>query len=105
MKIAPGKMAVVDAETGETKEVRDAGWKLMPPPAGACQVCGHNPAHSADGPHNAQSLYYQYAFFADHGRWPTWRDAIAHCAPPVKSAWEAELRKRGVWPPDEAVAT
>jgi hypothetical protein len=71
---------------------------LLPPDPGACQVCGRYPAHPPDDPHNAQSLYYQYAFYAEHSRWPTWRDAIAHCPQPIKDAWERELRKKGVWP-------
>lgn len=101
MKTIPGKMQVVDAASGKVTEERTANWGLMPPAADACQVCGHRPAHGTDEPHNAQSLYYQYSFYADHGRWPTWRDAIAHCSPPVREAWEAELRKRGAWPADE----
>jgi mannose/cellobiose epimerase-like protein (N-acyl-D-glucosamine 2-epimerase family) len=48
-------------------------------------------------PHNQQSLYYQYAFFGEHGRWPTWKDAVAHCAPEVAAARERELRKRSAW--------
>lgn len=104
MKMLSGKMQVVDATTGKVTEEREARWKLMPPAADACQVCGHKPAPGADEPHNAQSLYYQYSFYADHGRWPTWRDAIRHCSEPLRVAWEGELRKRGVWPADEVPA-
>lgn len=104
MRSVPGNMQVVDMATGKVTDERTANWGLMPPATDACQVCGHRPAHDADEPHNAQSLYYQYAFYADHGRWPNWRDAIAHCPEPVRAAWEAELRKRGAWPTDELPA-
>ncbi|MCF6126040.1 hypothetical protein EN904_12235 [Mesorhizobium sp. M7A.F.Ca.CA.001.07.2.1] len=101
MKALPGKIQVVDMATGEVTEDREASCGLMPPALDACHVCGHRPAHGSDEPHNAQSLYYQYAFYADNGRWPTWRDAIAHCSTPVREGWEAELRRRGVWPAEE----
>lgn len=104
MKTVPGRMQIVDAEKGDVKEERVASWQLLPPAADACQTCGHRPAHGADEPHNAQSLYYQYSFYAEHARWPTWRDAVAHCSQPVRDAWEAELRKLGVWPADEVSA-
>lgn len=70
---------------------------LLPPHPDACQVCGHYPAHGEDDPHNAQSLYYQYSFFGENGRWPTWADAIAHCSAETKARWEQELRARGAW--------
>lgn len=98
MKVLPTTMQVVDMQTGEVVETRPSGMNLMPPHKDACQVCGRLPAHAPDQPHNAQSLYYQYAFFSDHGRWPTWRDAVAHCSEPVRAAWEAELRRRDAWP-------
>jgi hypothetical protein len=54
----------------------------------------HDPAQ----PHNAQSLYYQYSFYAAHNHWPTWVDALAHCSDDVRAFWERELRKLGEWP-------
>lgn len=68
---------------------------LLPPPEGSCPICatGHDPRN----PHNAQSLYYQYRFRGVRGRWPTWADAMAHCAPELRSGWERELRKIGKW--------
>lgn len=101
MKSIPVRCETVDMATGEVTETRDVPFQLAPPPATACQVCGHDPAHEPDQPHNAQSLYYQYAFYADHGRWPTWRDAVAHCSESVRDHWELELRRLGVWPEDE----
>jgi hypothetical protein len=55
------------------------------------------PAHPPKDPHDANSLYYQYAFFGEHGRWPTWKDALAHCPDKVRAVWERELRALGVW--------
>lgn len=62
--------------------------------AGQCAECAvvHDPAQ----PHNQQSLFYQYAFFEDHGRWATWADAISHCTPEVQARWTAELAKFGI---------
>lgn len=68
---------------------------LLPPNADVCPVCAVD--HPDDQPHNAQSLYYQYRFFATHGRWPTWADAVAHCTPELREAWETELRRRNAW--------
>jgi len=68
---------------------------LLPPPPGTCPTCAvkHGPTEA----HNAQSLYYQYRFYGTHGRWPTWADAIAHCASAAREIWERELRARGAW--------
>jgi len=42
------------------------------------------------------SLAYQYYFFDQHGRWPTWADAMAHCGENMKTAWTKALTERGV---------
>lgn len=68
---------------------------LLPPRPGVCQTCAMD--HPPTDPHNQQSLYYQYAFRETHGRWPTWKDAIAHCSPKLKEFWESELRRAGAW--------
>ena len=87
---------MVDTETGLTVEKRTAEFAVMPPDdPHACAVCGRR--HELDQPHDAQSLHYQYSFYAEHGHWPTWKDAVAHCPEPVRTAWEAELRTRGHW--------
>lgn len=59
---------------------------LLPPAPGKCRVCAteHDPAL----PHNRDSLYYQMAFHQQHDRWPTWDDAMAHCADEVKARWK-----------------
>lgn len=68
---------------------------LLPPAPGTCPECAVK--HEDDQAHNKQSLYYQYKFRGDHGRWPTWRDAIAHCSSELREFWEAELRKENAW--------
>ena len=69
-------------------------FRLMPCASDVCQECAVD--HPASQPHNQQSLYYKYHFYAEHGRWPTWADAMAHCSDDVKAIWTDELRKRGV---------
>lgn len=63
-------------------------------PEGTCPMCAvaHNPAF----PHNRDSLVYQYKFYDENGRWPTWSDAMAHCSEEMKGVWTEELKKRGV---------
>lgn len=63
-------------------------------PEGACPECAmvHDPAM----PHNQQSLAYQYHFYDQNGRWPTWADAMAHCTEDVKEQWIAALKERGI---------
>lgn len=97
MKTIPIQKTTTDLATGVSTRQNSAAL-LMPCPPEACQTCGQNPAHPADQPHNADSLYYQYAFFGEHHRWPTWVDAVAHCPEPVRTAWEKALRTAGVWP-------
>lgn len=68
-----------------------APFKLLPCKPGVCQECAtdHDPAM----PHNQQSLYYQYRFYGQHGRWPTWDDALAHCTPELQTLWKEALAK------------
>lgn len=89
-------MRTVDMQTGETTDDRMTPVTILPPPESACQVCGRNPAHNPTMPHDANSIYYQYAFYGEHGRWPTWTDAMAHCNNEIKAMWEKALRERGV---------
>ena len=69
--------------------------KLLPPKPDDCQECAvdHDPAQ----PHDKMSIYYQYWFRSEHGRWPTWRDALAHCDLEIREDWEEELRHLGRW--------
>lgn len=68
--------------------------KLLPPPPDCCQACAVK--HDAAQPHNQQSLHWQYGFYQQHGRWPTWADAMSHCTETVKAHWCIELRRMGV---------
>lgn len=61
----------------------------------ACAICAVR--HETSQPHNASSLFYQYDFRARTGRWPTWKDAIAHCDPETRARWESALREKGAW--------
>ena len=70
------------------------GGILLPAKPGTCAECAVN--HSANFPHNRDSLYYQYRFYDQHGRWPTWADAMTHCDETMKAFWHSELAKRGV---------
>jgi hypothetical protein len=63
---------------------------------GTCPECGVE--HDAMAPHNQQSLAYQYKFFDQYGRWPTWEDAIAHCTPEVQEATREILINAGINP-------
>ena len=63
-------------------------------PPGTCPMCAKT--HRPDVPHDKSSLIYQYKFYDENGRWPTWSDAMAHCSDEMKSFWIVELRKRGV---------
>lgn len=74
--------------------VANSGWQLLPCVPGVCQACAVD--HPPEQPHNQQSLYWQYHFYGEHGRWPTWADAMAHCSEEIQTAWRQELAARGV---------
>jgi len=63
-------------------------------PPGTCTECGIKHDHYL--PHDRESLVYQYIFYDQHGRWPTWEDAMAHCTDKVKEYWREALVKRGI---------
>lgn len=70
-------------------------WRMIgKPQSGNCETCAtvHTPAN----PHNAQSFFYQYKFFDQHGRWPNWLDAMAHCDAETQAIWIRQLEKSGV---------
>jgi hypothetical protein len=87
-----GTVQTIDATTGEVVAEKNNAMMLLPTAPGVCQECAVD--HPHDQPHNQQSLAYQYRFFADHGRWPTWTDAMSHCTDEVKEAWRRGLIKR-----------
>lgn len=72
------------------------GLTLLPAAPGRCEACATT--HEPHLPHNAQSLHYQYHFYDQHGRWPTWADAMAHCDEPMRELWRKALKERGVDP-------
>lgn len=61
---------------------------LKPPHPDACQTCGAR--HDPTLPHNRYSLWYQIKFKAEHGRMPTWADAMAHCPDTIKDPEKAQ---------------
>ena len=69
------------------------GFKLMKGvPEGTCAECAVK--HDPSQPHNQQSLHYKYHFYERFGAWPTWADAMAHCADEVRDKWLAALREQ-----------
>lgn len=70
------------------------GFTLLPARPGTCEHCAVQ--HAPEMPHNQQSLFWQYSFYGKNGRWPTWVDAMAHCAPEMKEWWVKELSAAGV---------
>lgn len=93
----PGKhlptVKSVDMRTG--KET-DTGSRMMMMPAkeGTCEWCAVE--HLPEMPHNAQSMFYQYRFYNEHGRWPNWKDAMSHCDDKMRSTWTEHLEAMGV---------
>ena len=71
-----------------------ATWTLLPPPPDVCSQCARD--HEPQEAHDQASLHYQYAFYAEHGRWPSWEDAMAHCDAELKTRWRQALRARGI---------
>ena len=67
---------------------------LLPPRPDLCQTCAAR--HAPQDPHDPDGLYYQVQFYQEYGRYPTWRDAMAHCSAEVKAAWITELVRAGV---------
>jgi hypothetical protein len=76
--------------------VSAGGMTLLPASEGTCPECAT--AHDPALPHNQESLYYQTRFHMQHDRWPSWRDAAAHCTPEVEAMWWEALRREGVDP-------
>ena len=71
------------------------GFKLLAPSPDVCQECAVK--HEPEQAHNKDSLYYQMQFRSKNGRWPVWKDAIAHCLPEIREVWEHEIKARGAW--------
>ncbi len=81
-------------EKTKAREFGIEAVQILPPGEGRCPVCAA--AHAPELPHNKDSLYYQMRFRQQHGRFPTWKDAAAHCSPEVERILEKELAKRRI---------
>lgn len=64
--------------------------KLLPPAPDLCQSCATK--HEPELPHNFESLFWQYWYYNQHGRWPTTADAFAHCTPEMRARWVQAMR-------------
>lgn len=92
----PVPMQTVDMTTGKVVSEAVVHFNIMPPlNPNVCQTCNHQ--HHPHEPHNQQTLHYQYVFYGEHGRWPTWEDAMEHCSDEIKAAWKQALEAKGVW--------
>jgi hypothetical protein len=69
-------------------------WTLLPAAPGTCPECAV--AHDPNQPHNRDSLFYQTKFGIEHGRGPTWADAMEHCNEEIKERWTHALESRGI---------
>lgn len=67
---------------------------IEPPGAGKCPICAC--CHPENAPHNRESLYYQMRFRQEHGRFPTWKDAAAHCTDEMRAVFKEQMRQSGV---------
>lgn len=102
VRIALRQVTVVPPTVTQLGDPRGsgAGWQLLPAAPGLCSQCAID--HEPELPHNPQSMHYQYAFYAEHGRWPTWEDALAHCDDEMYEAWRAGLAEHDVHLPARA---
>ena len=67
---------------------------LLPPHPSKCQECATD--HRPDQPHQADTMFYKMRVMKQHKRWPTWKDAMAHCSDQQKQWWTEQLAKHGV---------
>lgn len=88
------KSQTFDMSTGAVVEEGATVAQMMPARAGTCEHCATK--HEPELPHNAQSLFYQMRFHSEHGRYPDWRDAMAHCSDDMRARWTEALMGRGV---------
>lgn len=74
-------------------EAPGGGVMFLSTPPGTCPVCAVE--HPPEEPH-WMSFYYIYRFYDEHGRVPTWEDAMGHCGPEMREEWMDKLRAGGV---------
>ena len=70
-----------------------SGMVLLPAKPGTCPECATT--HETWEPHNLD-LFYQYHFWGEHGRFPTWKDAMAHCSDVIKASTTEVLKEHGI---------
>lgn len=78
-------------------KVREFGienMRILPPGPGNCPICAAK--HPPELPHNRNSLYYQMRFRHENGRFPTWKDAAAHCTQEIKRKFAEGYAEHGV---------
>ena len=78
----------------EDNKTIEGKFILLPAPPDKCKECAVD--HPPEYPHNKDSLYYQYHFYSEHNRWPTWEDAMVHCSDGMKDIWIKALKEKGV---------
>ena len=74
------------------KTIKD--MKILPAKEGTCPICAVN--HEPGFPHNKDSLFYQMSFYQQNNRYPTWKDAMAHCSEEMQKAWTDALKEKGM---------
>ena len=77
-----------------------SGVTVAAPGPDTCPVCATK--HDRMEPHDRNSLYYQHRFHRTHKRFPTWKDAMAHCSEKTQAAWREKLMAQGVSPEEFA---
>jgi len=65
-----------------------------------CPRCGV--PHMPDSPHDASTMQYQACFQREHGRLPTWEDAMSHCSEEDKDLMRQVLKAKKVDPREVA---
>ena len=78
----------------KVKEHTINDMQILHPEEGTCPECAVK--HDPTWPHNNTSLHYQYKFYQEHGRWPTWADAMAHCPDEIKEIAIDVLKRNGI---------
>ena len=91
----------MDRKSGDMDSIYEEPERIaiIPKREGTCPECAvwHDPKM----PHLLGSMYYQVHFRQKHGRFPTWADAMAHCAKPMQHEILAWLKEKGV--PEEDI--
>lgn len=78
----------------KAKVIEMKGKTMLPAGPGKCPECAVE--HEPEMTHDKRSMFYQMKFHQEHGRWPTWEDAMAHCTPEMKATTIEVLTNLGV---------